>query len=559
MRSCAVLMLCLGFGLTACSKDSPKADGKAAGKTKTAKKAKAKSGGLKAVQVAPGAHATCARMSDGGVRCWGRNDKGEHGADPATIDAATPVAVPGVAGATALWAGGNPGDAGDLFCAQDKGGKVTCWGYHPIKPAGAGKRSSKPEVIASLAGIKSLSLGSGTYYALRGDSSLEAWGSGVFNSMGDGNSERRRPLGKLAHTPKAKAVTAGQNHGCALLDDGSVSCWGYSRHKKAPSPIPGLAKATAIAAMAAGSDTCAVLADKTVSCWGDYKFEPKPAEGLSGVVQIVARNSFCARTDKGEVYCWGRNYGGEVGNGQTRKAVHKPHKVPGITGAVDIGAGVNTSCAVLGDGSVKCWGWNTRGQLGDGSLLDRTAPVAVKGLQAPKLAPAKDGSDQVPESKTAMDWTGLPAACTKPSALEASNPNLKTDFKVVSAYAKTRGEGKTLTIALTNYAIDPGTHITPRGKQFGLNLRFAKVDMEKKEAHAVDVGDYVLGFKEPRKVVTTAYHKAGSGTLAKLSLAGASPGTVKITHLDDKWVCGEFALKTKHSSFKGPYAARLVK
>ncbi len=86
-----------------------------------------------------------------------------------------------------------------------------------------------------------------------------------------------------------------------------------------------------------------------------------------------------------------------------------------------------------------------------------------------------------------------------------------------------------------------------------------KVDVESKETFPVDVGEYIFGLKQERKVASNVQHKSGNNMLMRLSLEGASPGSVSVAHMDDTWICGELKLKTKDSSFTGPWAARLVK
>ena len=93
-------------------------------------------------------------------------------------------------------------------------------------------------------------------------------------------------------------------------------------------------------------------------------------------------HSSCAVTNGGTVYCWGRNEFGQLGIGST-----EPRPTPVQLGepdspltAVSLGVGGRHACALRPDGSVVCWGWNPFGQLGDGTLVDKTSPVPVTGL-----------------------------------------------------------------------------------------------------------------------------------------------------------------------------------
>jgi hypothetical protein len=83
----------------------------------------------------------------------------------------------------------------------------------------------------------------------------------------------------------------------------------------------------------------------------------------------------------GSVKCWGTNNYGELGDGTTYiGGRNTPVNVVGLSDAVAIAAGLSHTCALIKDGSVKCWGWNVRGQLGDGTNIDKTTPVNVVGL-----------------------------------------------------------------------------------------------------------------------------------------------------------------------------------
>ncbi len=517
--------------------------------------------GLAAIQVAAGHSAACALMNDGTARCWGRNNGGEHGIEPSDIDAATPVAVPGVSDATDIWMGGDSGSSGDMMCVRTKAGAIRCWGGKRNKPAIDGTTwTTAAEDIPGLQGAKDLALGGGTQYAILPDGSVTGWGSSAFNALGDGDSSSSdKGLTKIPGVTGATALAAGQNHACALLEDGTVTCWGYVSPKQAPKKIEGLSDVVSIGAGSGNSNTCAVTKDDKVHCWGESQ-TPREDPGLAGATLVRARNHTCAMSGDGSVRCTGSNDRGQAGIGEFGGSNGKADPVLELGKAVHMDVGMNFACAALEDGNAKCWGWNNRGQLGDGTLIDANKPVLVANLTAETLPPATDGADKPQEADVDMDWSGLPAACTKPTTIEATSAFLQGDFDVASAYATTRGDGKYVNVSLATYKMDPARlGDGPRGEQFQLGLSFGKVNLDSKEAFPVDVGDYVLGFDQERKVASTVQHKSGSNTLMRLSLEGASPGTVSIKHLDDTWICGDLDLKTKESNFAGPWAARFPK
>ncbi|MEI8255772.1 MAG: hypothetical protein WCJ30_08880, partial [Deltaproteobacteria bacterium] len=87
----------------------------------------------------------------------------------------------------------------------------------------------------------------------------------------------------------------------------------------------------------------------------------------------------CARMSDGTVRCWGFNGSGQLGDGTVIPRA-SPAAVPGLSSAASVAAGGGHTCAVLADATVRCWGANRYGQLGDGTTQDRPTPVAVRGL-----------------------------------------------------------------------------------------------------------------------------------------------------------------------------------
>lgn len=178
-------------------------------------------------------------------------------------------------------------------------------------------------------------------------------------------------------TPNVTGVAelaAGQEHTCARHEDGTVTCWGRNQHGQSgngvvskeldanpPAPVKGLSKVKKIAA--GGYQTCAVREDDTVVCWGlnrhgecnTKRNEPAsgrpcstPAQvpGLSDVQDLaLAELSSCALLKDGTVKCWGvlAGSGGALST------------IKGLTGVKRLFRGFNNMCAELGDGVVRCF------------------------------------------------------------------------------------------------------------------------------------------------------------------------------------------------------------
>lgn len=567
MKQIVVLRVVLAslVALAACKgkKDEGAAPGAGSGEakvvegTKPAKELPAAAGSRKVVKIAAGDGAACAVMDNGGVRCWGKNDGGERGVAKSLDDAATPVDVPGVANAVDIVMGGDSGSSGDIACATTKDQAVWCWGAAAMLPNNK-DRTTEPREIADFKGALSIALGGGTGYIVKSDGSVWGWGSPAFNSLADGTTSggSDKPLMAIAGVTGAKQVAAGQNHACALLGDGTATCWGYSGKKQLPTAIAGVAGATAMFTQTHRDDTCVLTKDATL-CWGENG-QPKANPDLAGVTKISGRNHMCALAADGAVSCWGDNNMGQLGGAGNAS---KPGKVDGLAGkAIDIAVGHVFSCAALADGTAACWGYNQRGQLGDGTLTDRKAATPVAGITADKLAAAKDGLDAVQEGATATAWDGLPEKCKNGPIEVVSKDYAGKTFTVKGAKAQSQLGGKTVAIELADHQFHSSWG-KPRGTQGKLAFRLAKVEIkgDKREPVAVDVGAYKLGVKEERLVSPTLETKASSKSLFSISLAGIDAGSLTVTHLDDKWVCGDLAIAADGSSVKGPFAAPIAK
>ncbi len=228
----------------------------------------------------------------------------------------------------------------------------------------------------------------------------------------------------------AVAVTAGSSHSCALLDDGTIRCWGSNGYGElgsvtnngtfnpnpAPQPAVNLGGHAAVAITAGGFHSCALLDDGTVRCWGSNYFgelgsatnngtdnpnpAPQPAVNLGGhaAVAITAgpASHSCALLDDGTVRCWGYNYYGQLGS-VTNNGTDNPNPVPepavnlGGHAAVAVTAGEFHSCALLDDGTIRCWGNNFYGQLGsaanNGTNNPNPTPQPAVALPAIVLPP----------------------------------------------------------------------------------------------------------------------------------------------------------------------------
>ncbi len=265
--------------------------------------------------------------------------------------------------------------------------------------------SGSGQLASATASATAIAAGLGHTCALTSSGGVRCWGNNGRDQIGGGTtSNRLTPVAVSGLSSGVTAIAAGVRHSCALTNAGGVRCWGAnirgalgdgttSRRPRQVVDVSGLS--SGVTAIAAGHDySCAVTSSADVKCWGYNRWgqlgdgttsdrsTPVDVSGLSsGVTAISAGGTHsCAPMSSGGVKCWGRNNYGQLGDGTTSTSL-TPVDVSGLRGgATAIAAGSFHSCALRRSGGVKCWGLNSTGQLGDGTMSDRRTPVAVVGL-----------------------------------------------------------------------------------------------------------------------------------------------------------------------------------
>jgi len=227
--------------------------------------------------------------------------------------------------------------------------------------------------------------------------------------------------------PDVANIAAGNGNTCALLRSGGVECWGENSDGElgdgttggdslSARPVVGILTATAVTLGHAHG--CALLASHTVKCWGfnvlgqlgnatttDNEPTPVTVSGISTATAVGAGGSHsCALLTNGTARCWGENWFGELGDGSTTDS-STPVSVVGINTAVAISVGLFHACARLASGSVKCWGAGTSGQLGNGEVGSSSTPVTVRGISnAAAVAVGADSTCALLASGSVQCW-----------------------------------------------------------------------------------------------------------------------------------------------------------
>lgn len=347
------------------------------------------------VRVAAGWGHSCALRGDGRVFCWGLNTSGQLG-DGSTTNRTTPVATLSLTNAVALWVGDQSS------CARVSDGRVFCWGRNAEGQLGDGTTSNRtmPTEIPAWRDATAMSLGRGTTCAiLRGE--VHCTGANAYGQVGDGSTTNRSTPVRVGTLTNTIAIDVGTGFACALDRDANVRCWGRDeygqigiRHELSPVPrtVMGLSN---VRQLDAGSDyVCARLGDGTIRCWGSLSTNTygqfgngtvgnNPLQGLVTVSGIrdateIALSPLhaCALRTGGQVACWGYAPTGALGHRLTMLPEREPTPVSAmVSNATSVDVGLYHSCAIVASRDVFCWGSNTYGEIGDGTIGIQRAPT----------------------------------------------------------------------------------------------------------------------------------------------------------------------------------------
>jgi alpha-tubulin suppressor-like RCC1 family protein len=239
------------------------------------------------------------------------------------------------------------------------------------------------------------------------DGTARCWGWGLTGQLGNGGSLNSRVPVVVSGLADAVAVSTGDAHSCALRSNGTVRCWGLKSYgnvgvvgsvdTRSPVDVPSVQDAVAVSA--GGRHTCALIADGTIRCWGRNlegqlgqgyvsttsvdqatgTVQALTVRGITDAVSVSAGTDHtCAVLADGSTRCWGSNQYGQIGDGSRTDAA-SPVTIAEAGSTAAVSAGERHSCAVATDGATRCWGRNDNRQLGTGASWT-SAPVQVVGI-----------------------------------------------------------------------------------------------------------------------------------------------------------------------------------
>ena len=266
----------------------------------------------------------------------------------------TPLVMPSVIPSNPVFMASSRNTNCVMNSTQDN---VTCWGRYRMNNYGIDTSSSIWRQSHSANSFLDLDIGREHGCVVLSDRTVKCWGYARMGAIGDGNSVSYTDPGTLATgVNNVVDIALGQDHTCALLDNGTVQCWGRDNSGQL-----GDNKTNTNGVDNGGNEGV----DTAVNLSGS----------ISNFIQIDAYSgSTCGLTDNGTIWCWGSNGNGQLGDGTTTDRDY-PVQVSGIDNALDVYLGTAMGCAAIDNRTnLKCWGNN---YLGDGSTTDSTTPVTV--------------------------------------------------------------------------------------------------------------------------------------------------------------------------------------
>jgi alpha-tubulin suppressor-like RCC1 family protein len=294
--------------------------------------------------------------------------------------------------------------AGAAHACAIRSGTIRCVGGNGSGQLGNGTKASTltPTSVVGITDAIALSAGpSHTCAVLRGGT-VKCWGSNGYGVLGDGTTISRSTPVTVPGIAGATAIGTDQVTTCAIVTGGAVKCWGDNAYgtlghgleagSLTPVDVVGVSGATALSV--GPTHVCVIVAGGAVKCWGDNQVgqlgavlpapnfrtrTPVDVQGITGATRLALGAAFsCAVVQGGAVKCWGDDSRAQLGNGLAPGG-STPSSVVGLTGVTAVSAGFSGACAVHG-GTVSCWGENGFGQLGSGDTHGTLTPVAVQGL-----------------------------------------------------------------------------------------------------------------------------------------------------------------------------------
>lgn len=348
--------------------------------------------------VTAGGNHTCAVDENDTLLCWGRDINSVLGTG-GTGDSLLPVEALGM----------------DVFkqlsaltlhnCGVDATDKIYCWGANFSGQIGRGDTTgsaSSPTPIAASQSFNQISAGGSHTCAISTTNKLRCWGGNFNGQLGilNGFSDELTPE-IVDDTMSFSQLASGGSHTCAIsTPDNTLYCWGRNNNGQlgisngfsnisTPTAVDGTRKYTWVAA---GPDhTCAIAENGLTYCWGandDDQLGVNTMGNSTAMAQVVSGGKLftrvwvgslhsCGMEADGDLFCWGANNNGQLGDGTNTQSTSPVQVGAGALKFTEFDAGSEHNCGISTDSVLYCWGSNSFGRLGNGTNIGSNVPYPV--------------------------------------------------------------------------------------------------------------------------------------------------------------------------------------
>ena len=296
-----------------------------------------------------------------------------------------------------------------VACGLTSAGRLYCWGENSKGQLGIGREGghrASPTPVPLSGSIQAVTLGLDYGCALRDGIPL-CWGDNEDGELGDTSHyfSRATPGPVMKADLRFRSLSAGWGTTCGIATSGETYCWGDGRDGQLGAGIRsdtprgvlhvGGDQRFRMLGVGSGHNACGMTFDDVTYCWGIrlgrddtvhyYNDVPVRLEGVTFKDVSVGESYACGLTADSLAYCWGYEGFGGLGDGHpvpeqpSRRWVSSPSPVVGGLRFTTISVGFRTTCALDANGRAYCWGYNSDGQVGDSTTIDRSTPSAVIG------------------------------------------------------------------------------------------------------------------------------------------------------------------------------------
>jgi alpha-tubulin suppressor-like RCC1 family protein len=349
-------------------------------------------------EITTGGDQTCALMASGELACAGVDNGWNYNTNSpqqtisrvGTLLLTYPVSMFDLKSISSGW---------DHSCGVRIDGSVSCWGNNAYSELGTYGVMSSPSAVGVFLPMSAVArdVATGLNFSCTAltDGTVACWGKNNVGQTGMYPSLSMPWPSRVPGVAGALSIAAGERHACALTEGGTAWCWGdnslgqLGNGSLQASNAPTVVALGGITKLVTGAlHACAIAAGGSVVCWGDNgggqlgsgvagppSGSPTTVAGLPPALDLAAGFMHsCALVQGGDVWCWGSNAAGQLGDG-TRNPHFAPVRVAG--GATALAAGGNHSCSISGSGALSCWGENADYELSGSQGTDITSPTPV--------------------------------------------------------------------------------------------------------------------------------------------------------------------------------------